>query len=51
MSTTVDTNLITLTRHTLADQKDHEESKGDLTLLLVSIQVRFAVQSPHFWSK
>lgn len=40
MSDAIDTNLITLTRHTLHDQTQHEDSTGDLTLLLVSIQVR-----------
>lgn len=39
-----ETNLITLTRHTLNDEHKHETTKGDLTLLLVSIQVSFVCQ-------
>lgn len=31
--------LITLSRHVLAEQRQHPEAKGDLTLLLVSIQL------------
>lgn len=34
-----ETNLITLTRHTLNDQRKHGEASGDLTLLLTSIQL------------
>ncbi|RKP27812.1 fructose-1,6-bisphosphatase class 1/Sedoheputulose-1,7-bisphosphatase, partial [Syncephalis pseudoplumigaleata] len=33
------TNLITLTRHVLNDQHQHQEATGDLTLLLTSIQL------------
>jgi fructose-1,6-bisphosphatase I len=33
------TNLITLTRHVLNDQRYHEGATGDLTLLLTSIQL------------
>lgn len=35
----IETNLITLSRHVLHSQKVHPEASGDLTLLLVSIQV------------
>lgn len=35
----VDTNLITLSRHVLHEQAQHEDAKGDLTLLLVSVQL------------
>jgi len=35
-----ETNLVTLTRHTLHDQQQvHGETSGDLTLLLTSIQL------------
>ncbi|RKP13168.1 fructose-1,6-bisphosphatase class 1/Sedoheputulose-1,7-bisphosphatase [Piptocephalis cylindrospora] len=33
------TNLVTLTRHVLSDQKKHADATGDLTLLLTSIQL------------
>jgi fructose-1,6-bisphosphatase I len=33
------TELITLSRHVLAEQRQHKEASGDLTLLLVSIQL------------
>ncbi|KAI9225377.1 MAG: fructose-1,6-bisphosphatase class 1/Sedoheputulose-1,7-bisphosphatase [Piptocephalis tieghemiana] len=33
------TNLVTLTRHVLSDQKRHHNATGDLTLLLTSIQL------------
>ncbi|RKP06723.1 fructose-1,6-bisphosphatase class 1/Sedoheputulose-1,7-bisphosphatase [Thamnocephalis sphaerospora] len=33
------TNLITLTRHVLNDQRHHSEATGDLTLLLTSVQL------------
>ncbi|KNE64653.1 hypothetical protein AMAG_10010 [Allomyces macrogynus ATCC 38327] len=33
------TNLITLSRHVLAEQRAHKNATGDLTLLLVSIQL------------
>ncbi|KNE65744.1 hypothetical protein AMAG_09722 [Allomyces macrogynus ATCC 38327] len=33
------TNLITLSRHVLAEQRAHKDATGDLTLLLVSIQL------------
>lgn len=36
---TVETNLITLSRHVLHDQSKHKEATGDLTLLLASIQL------------
>jgi hypothetical protein len=32
-------DLCTLSRHVLAEQRRHPEAKGDLTLLLVSIQL------------
>lgn len=35
----METNLVTLSRHVLNDQKHHEGASGDLTLLLVSIQL------------
>jgi fructose-1,6-bisphosphatase len=35
----LETNLITLSRHVLHSQKHHPDASGDLTLLLVSIQV------------
>ena len=35
----VETNLITLSRHVLHTQRQHADASGDLTLLLVSIQV------------
>jgi fructose-1,6-bisphosphatase I len=35
----VETNLITLTRHSIHDQAKHESAKGDMTLLLTSIQL------------
>lgn len=35
----VETNLITLSRHVLWEQARHESAHGDLTLLLVSIQL------------
>lgn len=34
-----DTNLVTLSRHVLHSEKRHPSASGDLTLLLVSIQV------------
>jgi fructose-1,6-bisphosphatase I len=36
---TIETNLITLSRHVLHDQAKHKEATGDLTLLLISIQL------------
>lgn len=36
---TIETNLCTLSRHVLHDQTKHKEAKGDLTLLLISIQL------------
>lgn len=36
--TTVNTNLTTLTFHTIETQKEHKEAKGDFTLLFSSIQ-------------
>ncbi|KAI9140239.1 fructose-1-6-bisphosphatase [Paraphysoderma sedebokerense] len=39
MSDHTKTDLVTLSRHVLADQKHHKEATGDLTLLLVSIQL------------
>jgi len=38
-SSDYDTNMITLTRHTLNNQHKHEEANGDLTLLLASVQL------------
>jgi len=38
MSDPTQTNLITLTRHVLSQQKEHREATGDLTLLLTAIQ-------------
>ncbi|KJE92735.1 fructose-1-6-bisphosphatase [Capsaspora owczarzaki ATCC 30864] len=35
----VDTNLITLTRHMIHEQKQHPNAKGDFTLVLASIQL------------
>lgn len=35
----VETNLVTLSRHVLHSQSAHSEASGDLTLLLVSIQL------------
>lgn len=35
----IETNLVTLSRHVLHGQAKHPEASGDLTLLLVSIQV------------
>ncbi len=35
----IETNLITLSRHVLHDQSKHKEATGDLTLLLTSIQL------------
>lgn len=35
----VETELITLTRHVLAEQRKHRDATGDFTLLLVSIQL------------
>ena len=35
----VETNLITLTRHSIHDQGKFEQAKGDFTLLLTSIQL------------
>lgn len=35
----IETNLITLTRHVLHDQTKLKDAHGDLTLLLVSIQL------------
>lgn len=35
----VETNLVTLSRHVLHEQKQHAGATGDLTLLLVSIQL------------
>lgn len=34
-----ETNLITLTRHSIHDQAKYEDAKGDMTLLLTSIQL------------
>ena len=36
---TIETNLCTLSRHVLQDQTKHKDAKGDLTLLLISIQL------------
>lgn len=36
---TIETNLCTLSRHVLHDQTKHKEATGDLTLLLISIQL------------
>lgn len=36
---TIETNLVTLSRHVLHDQSKHKEATGDLTLLLISIQL------------
>lgn len=35
----IETNLITLTRHSIHDQTKFEDAKGDMTLLLTSIQL------------
>jgi len=35
----VQTNLITLTRHSIHDQSKYEHARGDMTLLLTSIQL------------
>ena len=35
----LDTNLITLSRHVLAEQSHHARATGDMTLLLTSIQL------------
>lgn len=35
----IETNLVTLSRHVLHSQRHHPDASGDLTLLLVSIQV------------
>lgn len=35
----VETNLVTLSRHVLHEQSQHSGASGDLTLLLVSIQL------------
>jgi hypothetical protein len=39
MSDHTRTDLVTLSRHVLAGQRAHKEATGDLTLLLVSIQL------------
>jgi len=39
MAENIKTDLITLSRHVLQDQFQHKEARGDLTLLLVSIQL------------
>ncbi|KAL7752646.1 Fructose-1,6-bisphosphatase [Sorochytrium milnesiophthora] len=39
MSDHTRTDLITLSRHVLAEQRKHKQATGDLTLLLVSIQL------------
>ena len=39
MSSNIDTDLVTLTRVVVNSQKLHSEAKGDLTLLLISIQL------------
>lgn len=39
MSGYPETNLITLSRHVLYEQMQHEDATGRLTLLLVSIQL------------
>jgi hypothetical protein len=36
---TIETNLCTLSRHVLHDQRKHKEATGDLTLLLISVQL------------
>lgn len=35
----VETELITLTRHVLSEQRRHKDATGDFTLLLVSVQL------------
>jgi fructose-1,6-bisphosphatase I len=35
----IDTNLITLSRHVLHEQTLHPQASGDLTQLLISIQL------------
>ena len=39
MANSIDTNLVTLSRHVLNEQYKHKGASGDLTLLLVSIQL------------
>lgn len=39
MSDHTRTDLVTLSRHVLAEQREHPEASGDLTLILVSIQL------------
>lgn len=36
---TTETDLVTLSRHVIHEQSHHKEATGDLTLLLMSIQV------------
>lgn len=36
---TTESNLVTLSRHVVHEQSLHKEASGDLTLLLVSLQV------------
>ena len=38
-SSNIDTNLVTLSRHVVHEQSKYDKAKGDLTLLLVSLQV------------
>ena len=49
----LETNLITLSRYVLHSQKHHPDASGDLTLLLVSIQVdgKFTLPSPTCWPR
>lgn len=44
---TVETDLVTLSRHVIHEQSHHKEASGDLTLLLMSIQVATKVISTN----